>query len=333
MKNNTLVQKRVVSLALTVFSTFAAFVPHTGFAAYPERAIRIVVPFPAGGGSDLAARVIAEPLMARMGQSVIVDNRPGGLTVIGHQNVASAPPDGYTLLLCTEDISSINAAYNAPLPYDPIKGFTFIAGIAEATLVLLAGPESGIKNINDLISKSKANPGKLSFASLGSNSPHFLFFEAFKQSAGLDLIDVPYKGTNEAVAAVVGKQVDLTLIGAATAARFAQTRGLVALAATGNKRTPFAPTVATFGEFGYQDATLYSRFGLCGPAGMTQDVAKKLQKAVLEIVHTPTAEKTLATIGLTPWATTGDDFLASTKRSTDKWKSVIQRIATGRSTK
>jgi len=295
--------------------------------SYPDKPIRIVVPFPPGGGTDITARSVADVLSRVLGQTVVVDNRPGGQTIIGSEIVAKSPPDGYTLLSCTDDLTAIFAAYRAKLPYDPIKDLPPVAGLAQASLVLVANSKLGIASLDALISRAKANPGKLTFASLGSGSPHFLFFEGFKRRAGIQMLDVPYKGTAQAINALVGGFVDTMVIGASTAKRFADGGRAVILAAAADQRNPFVPNVPTFAESGFKGTTMYTHFGLCGPAGMPKEVPTRLLSALLPILKEKAVADRMAIIGLEPWPATPQEFDAAIKRNTDTYREIIQ--ATG----
>jgi tripartite-type tricarboxylate transporter receptor subunit TctC len=194
---------------------FAALLPLVAAAQpavnYPTRPIRLMVPFGPGGGTDVTARSIGEYVGARLGQPVVVENRPGGNSVIASDMVAKAVPDGHTLLLTT-DIHAINGAYGAGVPYDSIKDFAFVAQLTTSPLMLVAHPTTGVRNIAELVAAAKAAPDKLSFGSLGSSSPHYLGFEWFKQLAGIRIIEVPYKGGGQVTADVLGGQVSLALI-------------------------------------------------------------------------------------------------------------------------
>jgi tripartite-type tricarboxylate transporter receptor subunit TctC len=291
---------------------------------YPDRQIRIIVPFPAGGGSDVVARTVANGLTTQLGQSVIVDNRPGGQTIIGSQVVASASPDGYTLLSCTADQTAINVAFGLKLPYDPVKSFANISGIGAASLVLLASKKSGLTSVADLVAKAMAEPGKLSFGSLGPSSPHFLLFTLFKQLAGIDVVDVPYRGTAQAATDLIGGQIDLVLIGGTTANGFASEGKATLLATTGATRNAFAPAAPTLAESGYPTMVYYSRFGLCGPAGMPGDIVAKLDSEVQRALKDPGAARTLSAVGLEPWIASPAEFDRATQELTDTFFKVIK---------
>ena len=291
---------------------------------YPDRQIRIIVPFPPGGGSDVVARTVANGLSTQLGQSVIVDNRPGGQTIIGSQAVASAAPDGYTLLSCTADQTAINVAFGLKLPYDPIKSFTSVSGIGAASLVLLASKKSGLTSVADLVAKAKAEPGKLSFGSLGPSSPHFLLFTLFKQLAGIDVVDVPYRGTAQAATDLIGGQIDLVLIGGTTANGLAADGKGTLLATTGATRNVFAPAAPTLAESGFPAMTYYSRFGLCGPAGLPGDIVAKLDSEVQRTLKEPAAAKLLSAVGLEPWLASPMEFDQATRELTDIFFNVIK---------
>ncbi len=295
--------------------------------SYPDKPIRIVVPFPPGGGTDITARSVADPLSRALGQPVVIDNRPGGQAIIGSEIVAKSPPDGYTLLSCTDDLGAIFAAYGAKLPYDPVKDLPPVTGLARGSLVLVANASVGVRSLAELIARAKSNPGKLTFGSLGSGSPHFLFFEGFKRRAGIQMLDVPYKGTAQAINDLVGGQVDTMVIGASTAKRFADSGRAVILAAAADQRNPFVPDIPTFGEAGFKGTTMYSGFGLCAPAGVPRAVTARLQSALGSTLKEPTIFERLATIGLEPWPATPEEFEASVMRNIEAFREVIQ--ATG----
>lgn len=295
--------------------------------SYPDKAIRIVVPFPPGGGTDITARSVAEPLSRALGQPVVVENRPGGQAIIGTEIVAKSAADGYTLLSCPDDLTAVFAAYGAKLPYDPVKDLVPVAGIARASLVLVANASTGLTSLEALIARAKAAPGRLTFASLGSGSPHFLFFEGFKRRAGIQMLDVPYKGTAQAINDLVGGQVDTMMIGASTAKRFADGGRAVVLAAAADERNPFTPNVPTFAEAGFKGTTMYTGFGLCAPAGLPDKVAARLQSVLTPILKDKALADRLATIGLAPWPATAREFDASIKSKIEEFREVIQ--ATG----
>ena len=265
--------------------------------AFPARALRILVPFPPGGGTDVAARALAEHLGREFSQPVVVDNRPGGNSVIATEALAKSAPDGHTLLLTT-DFHSINAAFGVPLPYDSLKDFAFVARVSTSPLMLVAHPSAGAKSLAELVAVAKASPGKLSFASLGTSSPHHLGFEWWKRLAGVDILDVPYKGGGPALADVLGGQVKLMFIVAANGIRHARAGKLVALAVTGPQRAAVAPEVPTFAEAGFREFVLLNWYGILVPAGTPRDVIAKLNAAIVAALNTGAVVERLAGVGV-----------------------------------
>ena len=264
---------------------------------FPSRPLRILVPFPPGGGTDVAARALGEHLYRELGQPVVVDNRPGGNSVIATEALARAEPDGYTLLLTT-DFHSINAAFGAPLPYDSLKDFAFVARVSTSPLMLVTYPAAGLKSLADVVAAAHASPGKLSFASLGTSSPHYLGFEWFKRMAKLDMIDVPYKGGGPALAAVMGGQVTFSLVVASNGIRQAKAGKLVALAVTGPARTSVAPEVPTFAESGYPEFVLLNWYGILAPAGTPRPAIQRLNASIVAGLKTSEVQGRLVSAGV-----------------------------------
>ena len=292
-------------------------------APFPSRPIRIVVPFPPGGGTDVAARAIADYLQRDLGQPVVVDNRPGGNSVIASELVARAAPDGYTLLLTT-DFHSINAAFGSKLPYDTLRDFAPVARISTSPLMLVANPSTGVKNVAELVAAAKANPGRLTFASLGKSSPHYLGFEWFKHLAGIDILDVPYKGGGPALADVLGGQVDLTLVVAANGIAHAHTGKVVALAVTGPARAAVAGDVPTFAEAGFPQFVLQNWYGVFAPAGTPHDVLDKLNGSIVKGLRTPAIAARIAAVGVDPAPSTPAELDAWLRADIARYRRIIE---------
>jgi tripartite-type tricarboxylate transporter receptor subunit TctC len=290
---------------------------------FPSKPMRILVPFPPGGGTDVAARALGEHMARSLGQPVVVENRPGGNSVIATDAVAKAEPDGHTLLLTT-DFHSINAAFGLRLPYDSLRDFAFVSQVSTSPLMLVAHPASGFKTLGDMVAAAKANPGKLSFASLGTSSPHYLGFEWFKKMAGVDILDVPYKGGGPASADVMGGQVTQMFIVASNGIRFAKAGKLVALAVTGPQRATAAPEVPTFAESGYPEFTLLNWYGVLAPAGTPSDAVTKLNAAVTAALGAQEVVGRLATAGVDPAPGTPREFESFVRRDIDKYRRIIQ---------
>ena len=289
---------------------FAALCGAVSAQTFPSKPLRILVPFPPGGGTDVAARALGEHLLRELGQPVVADNRPGGNSVIATEALARAEADGHTLLLTT-DFHSINAAFGAPLPYDSLKDFAFVARVSTSPLMLVTHPAAGLKSLADAVAAARANPGKLSFASLGTSSPHYLGFEWFKRMAKLDIIDVPYKGGGPALAAVMGGQVTFSLVVASNGIRQAKAGKLVALAVTGPARASVAPEVPTFAESGYPEFVLLNWYGILAPAAAPRAAVQRLNASIVAGLKTAEVQGRLASVGV--------DAAPGTPEELDAW--------------
>ena len=297
-----------------------------GFAAaqpFPSKPLRILVPFPPGGGTDVAARALGEHLTRELGQPVVVDNRPGGNSVIATEALARSAPDGHTLLLTT-DFHSINAAFGAALPYDSLKDFAFVSRVSTSPLMLVTYPAAGVKTLGEAVAAARANPGKLSFASLGTSSPHYLGFEWFKRMAKLDMIDVPYKGGGPALAAVMGGQVTFSLIVASNGIRQAQAGKLVALAVTGPARAAVAPGVPTFAESGYPEFVMLNWYGILAPAAAPRAAIQRLNGSIVAALKTAEVQSRLATAGVDPAPSTPEELEAWVRKDIARYRHMIE---------
>ncbi len=293
-----------------------------GAADFPSQGVRIIVPFAPGGGTDVVARALAERLTPVLGVTVMVDNKPGGNSVIATRAVASAPPDGHTLLLTT-DIHAINAAYGVALPYNSLKDFAFVAQLTTSPLMLVAHPSLGARSLPELVTLARAQPGRLSFASLGPSSPHYLGFEWFKRMAGIDILDIPYKGGGQALIDLMGGQVSLSLIVAGNGIRQAKAGKLVALAVTSPKRNAAAPEVPTVAESGYPEFALVNWYAILAPAGTPEAVVARLNREIRAIMHEPAVIERIAVAGLD--ATTGSpaELEALLRRDIERYQRMI----------
>ena len=280
----------VAALALTTGAAHAQ--------AYPERPIRIVVPFSPGGPTDLISRIIGQKLQSVLGQSVFVENRLGAGGIIGARVVVAADPDGYTLLVGNTATLVIAPAINTNLGYDPATAFTPIAQIATSSNVLVVNPSLPVKSVAELIAYAKANPGKLSYSSPGIGTPAHLIAEWFNAKTGLDLVHVPNKGGGVSAQDVVSGQVQLTFENPATALPLIAAGSLRALAVTGGARSPHLPAVPTMVESGIPDFVTVSFFGLVARAGTPTSVVAKLNDAVNAGLKTPEVAAAFAKLSL-----------------------------------
>jgi tripartite-type tricarboxylate transporter receptor subunit TctC len=307
----------------TLFAAAALFAASlAGAAEFPSQPIRIVVPFGPGGGTDVVARTLAEKLAPVFGVPVLVDNKPGGNSVIATRQVATAPADGHTLLLTT-DIHAINAAYGNSLPYDSLKDFAFVTQLTTSPLMLLAHPGAGMRTLGDVLTQARANPGRLSFASLGSSSPHYLGFEWFKRMAGVELIDVPYKGGGQALVDLLGGQVNLSLIVAGNGIKQAKAGKLVALAITSPTRNAVAPDVPSFAESGFPEFALLNWYAIMAPAGTPPAVVVRLSREIGKVMHDPLVMERVTGVGLDPVTGTPAELEALVRRDIERYRRII----------
>ena len=289
---------------------------------FPSRPIRIFTPFGPGGGTDVVARSLGELMSRTFGQPVVVENRPGGNSVIASEIVARSAPDGHTLLLTT-DFHAINAAFGLPLPYDSLRDFTFVARLTTSPLLLAAHPSVSVKSVAELIAAAKANPGKLSFASLGSSSPHHLGFEWFKQLAGIRMIDVPYKGGGQAAADVLGGQVGMLFIVVGNGMRMAAAGKLVPLAVTSDRRVATAPQVPTIAESGFPEFSLVNWYAMLAPAGTPRDALARLNAEIVRDLRVAAVVERLQGAGLDVAPSSPEELEAHVRREIDKYRRII----------
>ena len=254
---------------------------------YPTKPIRIVVPYPAGGGIDVLSRLLGARLAQRFNQTVVIDNKPGAGTIVAAESVARATPDGYTLMVTTDATISINPHLYAKLPYDPVKDFAPITQLVFLNQLLVAHAALPVSNLKALVAYAKAQPGKLNYASYGIGSQPHLAMEIFKNQSGTDIVHVPYKGIPQAVPAAIAGEVQLTFSGAASTQAHIKAGRLKALAIGGNARLPLMPEVPTFAEQGFADVPANAWFGLFAPAGTPRDVIAALHAEVTRILKEP----------------------------------------------
>ena len=279
--------------------------------AYPTKPIRIIVPYPPGGGIDVLSRVLGERLSQRLGQPVLVDNRPGGGTILAAEQAARATPDGYTLMVTTDATLSVNPYLYSKLPYDPVKDFAPITQLVLLNQLLLANPAVPANSLKELIAYAKANPGKLNYASYGSGSQPHLAMEMLKSQAGIDIVHVPYKGIPQAVPAAIAGEVQLTFSGAASSQAYLKAGRLKALAVGGKNRLALLPDVPTFAEAGFPDVPANAWFGLFAPAATPRDIVIKLHAETVRILRDPEfMQKEITAKGYQLVASTPEEFTA-----------------------
>ena len=292
---------------------------------WPSKPIRYIVPFAAGGTTDILARTIAEKLSIALGQPVVVENKPGAGGGVGAAETAKAPPDGYTIMGGTISTHAINATLYSNLPYDPVKDFVAITLIARVPNMLVINNDIPAKDVAELIKLMKASPGKWNFASSGNGTSQHLSGELFKGMAGVDMQHIPYKGSPPALSDVMGGQVSMTFDNITTAWTLAKGGKLRALAVTTAKRSPIAPDVPTLGESGLPGYEIGSWQGVFAPAGTPPDIVKRLNAEIVKIINLPDVQKKLLDLGAEPVANSSEEFTAFVKVEVVKWGEVVKK--------
>jgi tripartite-type tricarboxylate transporter receptor subunit TctC len=294
--------------------------------AYPSKSIRWVVPYPAGGGSDFLARTIGQQLSTQVGQPVLVDNKPGANTAIGAADVARAPADGYTVLSADNGTMTFNSALYSKLSYNPDKDLTPITLMGRFPMILVAGPSSDAKDAKDFMAKAKANPGKISYGSVGAGSPHHLAMEMLKSRTGLHMVHIPYRGAAPALADLAGGQIPVMMVDMAAGSAFIKSGKVRPLAVANDKRLPQLPDVPTFDELGVKGVESAALVGMVGPANLPADVKAALQKQVATAIQTPAVSQKLIEFGVEPVGNTSAEYAALLKSENARWQKLIKDL-------
>ena len=291
---------------------------------YPTKSIRLVVPFPAAGTTDILAREVAQRLSVSFGQSVVVDNRPGAAGNIGSDMVAKSAPDGYTLLMGTVGTHAINPSLYAKMPYNHVKDFVPIVLVAGVPNVLEVTPSLPVNSVADLIKLAKEKPGQLNFASSGSGTSIHLSGELFKTMTGVDMMHVPYKGSAPALTDLMGGQVQLMFDNLPSSLAQIKAGKLRAIAVTSAQRSPALPNIPTIAESGLPGFEASSWFGLLAPAGTPPAIVARVNADVNEWLQTAEAKEKLLAQGAIPAGGTPEQFAAHIRVETEKWAKVVK---------
>ncbi len=290
---------------------------------YPSRAVRVVVPYAPGGGSDILARLLSVRVAADLGQQFVVDNRPGGGATIGTQLVARSPADGYVVGLI-DTAFTINPGLFKKLPYDTLQDFAPVTLIATSPLVMVVHPSVPAKSVRELVALAKARPGQLSFSSAGNGTAIHLAVELFKSAARVDAIHVPYKGGAPSAAALAGGEVAMTLSPPATIMPFFKAGKARVLAITGAKRFAGFPEVPTLAEAGVKGADAEPYWGLVAPAGTPGEVVTRIHSAYLKHIKSAELRERLIEMAFDPVGNSPDEFAAFIRADIEKWGKVIK---------
>jgi tripartite-type tricarboxylate transporter receptor subunit TctC len=288
---------------------------------YPTRPIRLVVPFGAGGGTDNLARIV-EPFVSKaLGQPIVIENRPGGGSVIGMDAVAKAAPDGYTLVM-TDTSIAVNPSLK-PLPYDTLKDFEPVSLLATAPVILMAHPKVRAKTLQEFVALAKAQPGKFNYASGGNGASTHLGGELLKLVTGIDIVHVPYKGTGPAMNDLVGGHVDIMFSGISSAKPFMDAGTLRAYAVTGETRNAAVPDVPTFAEAGLGGVTASTYWGVLAPKGTPQEIVEKVSAAFAQGMKDPGIGARVAELGYLPIAGGPSAYAENLHTEIEKWGKVV----------
>jgi len=310
--------------ALAAFVLLSAASNGSALAFYPDRIIKIVVPFAPGGGTDVVARTLAQEMAHNLGVNVVIENKPGAGTVIGTQAVAVSNPDGYTLLMGTF-ANAVNPSLNAKLPYDPHKDFAAVALVARSFNVVVVNPKSPIKSIADLIAAAKAEPDKLSYGTFGIGTSAHLAGELFKNMAKVNLATIHYKGAAPAITDLIGGQIQVMFTTVASAAPLIQAGQLRALAVTSAERSPAFPDLPTVAEAGVPGYAAESWYGLFAPAKTPADIIARLNKSAATAVQSDTFKKLGVNEGLVMVARPPEELDRYVRGEEERWRKVIQQ--------
>ncbi len=308
-----------------LLAVIAGTLASTAFAqAWPQKPIRLVVPFPPGGGTDTIAREISHQVAQATGWVFVIDNKPGAGGSIGVDNVAKSAPDGHSLVVGQTSNLAINPTLYAKLPYDPRKDLTPITLLASAPMLLVTGTGTPYKNMADAIRDAKARPGSVNFASAGNGTVAHLAGELVQKAAGVKFQHVPYRGAAAASTDVIGNRVELYMSSVPTLLGHIRSNNLRPLAITSNDRLEDLPDVPTLAELGYKDINVDTWFGLLAPAGTPKDIVDKLNAEFNKALQNPQLRKKLNNEGAVPVGSTPEEFAALIREEIPRWGQVVK---------
>ena len=307
----------VLAIAIVAVST------HGARAEWPDRPIKMIVPFPAGSSSDTVGRIVAAKMGERLGQLIIVENRPGGSTVIGTDLVAKSAPDGYTIELANTTTHAASVALNASLPFDPVKDFAPVAMIGSSPFVLISATQLDVKTLKDAVAMAKAHPGKLSYASAGTGTLAHLAGELFKSKAGVDITHVPYRGSGQSMFDLMQGRIELSVSTIPPTLQHIREGKLRALAVTGEKRNSMLPDIPTVAEAGVPgcEAALWN--AILVPARTPADILHRLHEAVLGALATTEVNQALTIQGIDPEPGPPEALAKKIAADIVKWREVV----------
>jgi len=292
---------------------------------FPAKPVRVIVPFPPGGGNDVIGRVVAQKLTERWGQQVVVENRAGANGMVGLQVTAQAAPDGYTLATAAAGPMAVNPALYAKIPYDPVKDFTPVTNMVNFPLLLVTHPSLPAKSVKEIIALAKARPDQLSYCSPGSGNSGHLAGELFNNMAGTKILHVPYKGAGPAVTDLIAGHVQMFFSSIPSVIQYVDAGRLRGIAVGNLKRIPSLPDIPTVAESGLPGYEAYSWVGMVGPANMPKDVVGKINRDIVDILRQKDVGERLVQQGAIPDVGTPEQFAAYIKAEIAKWGAVVRK--------
>ena len=290
---------------------------------YPSKSIRFIVPVPPGGANDTLTRAVAPALGSALGRQVVVDNRPGGNTTAGTDQLAKSAPDGYTLLMAPS-AHTVNASLYKSLPYDPIRDFEPVALVAQTPLLLSVHPSLPVRSVKDLVTLARSKPGELNYASAGNGTSGHLAAELFNGVAKVRITHIPYKGGTPAVVDLLGGHVQVMFPTLQTAMAYVPTGKLRVLATSGAKRSALAKEIPTMGEQGYPAVEIASWYGVLAPAGTPKDIVARLNEEIRRCMESVEMRERLTTLGYENFYSSADQFAAYLKADLVRWAKVVK---------
>jgi tripartite-type tricarboxylate transporter receptor subunit TctC len=308
-----------VAAAVALAGTVAA----AGAQAYPSKPVRLIVPYPPGGGTDIFARLVGAKLSDALGQPFVIEQRPGAAGVIGADAAAKSAPDGYTIVIGQASNLAINASLMKKLPYDPVRDFAPITRVAMSPNLLVVHPSLPVRSVKDLVALAKARPGAINYASAGNGSPGHLAAEYFRKIAKIDVVHIPYKGATPAMLDVIAGHVSYYFTSPVSAQPYVAAGRLRQVAVTSAKRFPPLPDVPAIAEAGYKDIDMVAWWGLLAPAGTPVEIINRLHGAATKALNAPDLKDRLASQGAMVYTDTPAEFAAYIKSEIANWGRVV----------
>ncbi len=315
------VMQRILRVAIALGFALALDAAAQG---YPAKPIRLIVPFPPGGSADILARAIGQKAGEGLGQTLVVENRPGAGTAIGAEALARSAPDGYAVMIGTVSSHAINPALNPKLPFDPVKDFTAVSLVATIPFAMIVHPSVQAKNVQEFVALARAKPGSLNYSSAGNGTSNHLAGELFKSMAGIDIVHIPYKGSAPALNDLVAGQVALMFDLVLTAAPHVKSGAARGLAVTGAQRSSVLPELPTVAESGLPGYEVSAWFGIFAPAGVPEPVVQRLNAEFVKALRDSDLRQRLASQGAEPLTSTPAEFAAYLRSEIDKWGKVVK---------